>query len=161
MVEIYSCINKYNTIKICHCIIDANSLSGGLQGGPDSQLHGHWPLFHATCCRMLSSVRWLLWLLQTSGSAPSNPAPSDLALSYPALCNPAASNPALSTSAANSLPLSSPEPPHATLSSSTTMSNLPSSLLSDRASSRNFFSTFTCIFLMKLINLPKTLLHCL
>ena len=27
-----------------HCVIDAYSLSGGPQGGPDSDLRGHWPL---------------------------------------------------------------------------------------------------------------------
>ena len=30
--------------EICHCIIDADSLSGGPQGGPDSKLSGDWPL---------------------------------------------------------------------------------------------------------------------
>lgn len=29
------------------------------------------PGLYATCCWMLSSVRWVLWLLRTSGSAPS------------------------------------------------------------------------------------------
>ena len=30
--------------EICYCIIDADSLSGGPQGVPDSELRGHWPL---------------------------------------------------------------------------------------------------------------------
>ena len=30
--------------EICHCIINADSLSGGPQGGPDSELRGYLPL---------------------------------------------------------------------------------------------------------------------
>ena len=30
--------------EICHCITDVDSLTRGPQGGPDSELRGHWPL---------------------------------------------------------------------------------------------------------------------